>query len=374
MLGACALCLPAEQPLRLTTKEIGARTPPDFTPRYAGRHVIVRGVVSEPLFSFVGYALLPFEAERYGAVLEVPGDGRELRSFHPGDEIEVQGVVASHAGMVTIHPEQVRTIGQRLPPSPEMVPPEEILDFRHLGQEVRTEARIAEIGETTAGPYLSLVTVKGTFRLLIPRAPGVRSASLADYAVGDKVEATGVALQYCPAPPYDRFFELLVVKRSEIIRTEKSRNMPSPAAIVAAAAALVVLALVVWSRERRLRSQRERLRRIYQLGEQILGASSSEAILEEISQSLTALMGISRVKMYVYNRATKALDTISPGGNEMLSVSLSAPSGGTHAGAVACFHYRTLLAIPDIGRSPFPIATPDAKNTPKSLMFVPMLA
>ena len=29
---------------------------------------------------------------------------------------------------------------------------------------------------------------------------------------------------------------------------------------------------------------------------------------------------------------------------------------GPQTGAVACFHYRTLLAIPDIGRSPFPIS------------------
>ena len=372
LIGA-SLCLAAEPPLRLTPREVGARMPPDFTPLYAGKNVIVRGVVSAPFFSFPGYALLPFESDRYGTVLEMLGDGRDLESFHQGDEIEVQGVVSSHAGMVTIRPDRIRAVGHQMPPTPEIIPPEAILDFRHLGQAVRTQARIIEIGENTAGAYLSLSTVKGEFHLLIPHGRGVRSASLADYAVGDKIEATGVALQYCTTPPYDRWFELLVSDPRYIIRTERSRPVPL-AAIVAGVASLMLLALVLWTRERRLRSQREHLRRTYQLGEQILGASSSEAIQAYVTQALPALLGISGVNMYVYNRTTKALDAISRAGNDVMSVSLSEPPSSPYAGVVACFHYRTLLAIPDIGRSPFPIAAPAGKSRAKSVMFVPMLA
>ena len=373
LLGTCSLCLAAEPPIRLTPKDVGARQPPNFTPLHDGKNVIVRGVVSARLFNFPGYALLPFEDARYGTAIEVLGDGHELQAFHEGDEIEVEGVVSSHAGMVVLRPERIRTLGHRPPPDPETVAPEAILDFRHLGQLVRTQARIAEIGENTAGAYLSLTTAKGDFRLLIPHGSGARSANLAEFAVGDRVDVAGVALQYCTTPPYDRWFELLVGDSRQIVRTERARPVPT-AAIVAGVAALVLLALVLWSRERRLRSQRARLRRTYQLGEEILGASSSEAILGEISAALPALLGISRVNMYVYNRATKALDAISPGGDQVLSVSLSAPPGGTHAGAAACFHYRTLLAIPDIGRSPFPLAALAGKDTPKSVMFVPMLA
>jgi GAF domain-containing protein len=372
LLGA-SVSLAAEPPLRLTPEEVGARLPPDFTPLYASKNVIVRGVVSAPLFGFPGYALLPLQDAGYGTVLEVSGDGRELQAFRQGDDIEVEGVVSSNAGMVTIRPDRIRGLGHQTPPTPGSVPPEAILDFRHLGRLVRTQARITEIGENTAGAYLSLATAKGEFRLLIPHGRGVRSASLADYGVGDRIEAMGVALQYCTAPPYDRWFELLVSDPRYIIRTEKARPVPL-AAIVAGVASLMLLALVLWTRERRLRSQREHLRRTYQLGEQILGAATSEAILADITQAVPVLLGISRVNMYVYNRATKALDAISPGGNEVMSVSLSEPPGGPHAGVVACFHYRTLLAIPDIGRSPFPISALPGKTRPKSLMFVPMLA
>jgi len=56
------------------------------------------------------------------------------------------------------------------------------------------------------------------------------------------------------------------------------------------------------------------------------------------------------------------------------TISLTSPPSGTQAGAVACFHYRTLLAIPDLSRSPFPISAGPGQNPPKSLLFVPMLS
>jgi CheY-like chemotaxis protein len=39
---------------------------------------------------------------------------------------------------------------------------------------------------------------------------------------------------------------------------------------------------------------------------------------------------------------------------------------------VACFHYRTLLAVPDLSRSPFPLSGGDGP-VPKSMLFIPML-
>ena len=128
----------------------------------------------------------------------------------------------------------------------------------------------------------------------------------------------------------------------------------------------------VWSRERRLRSQRHRLRKTYLLGEQILGAGSAEDILSRLSEALTEILGVTRVHLYVYNRATKTLDSVTGESVATVSLSLSAPPAGPQTGAVACFHYRTLLAIPDIGRSPFPLSG-GSGPAPKSLLFVPML-
>lgn len=136
---------------------------------------------------------------------------------------------------------------------------------------------------------------------------------------------------------------------------------------------LLGIVFFLWSRERRLRRQRERLRNTYNLGEEILSASSPEAVLSRVNASLTAVLGVSRVHLYVYNRTTKTLDSLESEISEPASISLSSPPGGSEAGAVACFHYRTLLVIPDIDRSPFPMGPRVGEGAPKSLLFVPLL-
>ncbi len=362
----------ADSPARLTLEELGARRAPDFSPLHAGKFVLVRGVVSAAVFHFPAYALLPIEDSAHGAIIEGTGDGRELEAYAPGDDIEVEGVVSSNAGTVILVPEHIRLIARRSPPQPHQVPPEELLGFRHLGRLIETEARVTEIGETTAGPYVLVATNRGEYRLFLPRARDAHPAALRDIRVGDTLRATGVALQYCPTPPYNRWFELLVRDQSQLARINTVR-LVHPAAIGGGLAGAILLAFLLWSRDRRLRRQRERFRGTYELGERILGASSVEAILAEISAALPPLLGISRVGLYLFNRGARSLDAVAPAAAEAVSISLSSPTGGTHAGAAACFHYRTLLAIPDIDRSPFPIAPESGSKRPKSMLFVPML-
>src|ERR1019366_6213842 len=110
------------------------------------------------------------------------------------------------------------------------------------------------------------------------------------------------------------------------------------------------------------------------LGEEILSAPSAGAILKRISAVLPGILGVTRVQLYVYNRAAKTLAAAPAESGAPVSISLTSPPAGTKAGAVACFSYRTLLAIPDIDRSPFPIARDDGARAPRSLLFVPMLA
>jgi GAF domain-containing protein len=158
---------------------------------------------------------------------------------------------------------------------------------------------------------------------------------------------------------------------SHLVPTARA-GLVHPAEIAVGLAALVLLALLFWNRDRRLRGQRERLRGTYELGEQILSASSIEPILSEISEALPRILGISRVHLYVFNRGANTLDSVMDRLEAPTSIPLSAPAG-PHAGAVACFHYRTLLAIPDVERSPFPV-TRDSRKPPKSVLFVPMLS
>jgi K+-sensing histidine kinase KdpD/CheY-like chemotaxis protein len=138
--------------------------------------------------------------------------------------------------------------------------------------------------------------------------------------------------------------------------------------------AIAVVVFVVWRRDERLRGQRELLRRAYELGEEILGASSTEQILRKVKAVVPKIFGVTTAELYLYNRHAKTLDAVDRSGSDPASIPLSAPPAGPQAGAVACFHYRTLLAIPDISRSPFPVAGHIGSAAPRSLLFVPMLA
>jgi signal transduction histidine kinase/CheY-like chemotaxis protein len=86
------------------------------------------------------------------------------------------------------------------------------------------------------------------------------------------------------------------------------------------------------------------------------------------------IFGVTSAELYLYNRHAKTLDAVGRGSADQTSIPLSAPPAGPEAGAVACFHYRTLLAIPDTSRSPFPVTGQPESVAPRSLLFVPMLA
>src|SRR5579862_6952617 len=333
---ATILCPAVHAQLRLTLEQVTERKPPDFTPLYGGQSVIVQGVVSAQTLSFPDHVVLPLEQSGHGALLEVAGSGTQVAGYQPGDELEVVGTVSAPAGMVMIVPSEIHNLGRRPPPAAHEVPLDQLMGFSRLGLLVRTEGPINEIGETTAGSFLQVTTRKGNYRIFLPHGPGLPGAVLTQFHLGDKVAATGIANQYCTAPPYDRWFELLVADPSFLERTERSWLI-SPMAAACALLAILALGFLLWVRERRLEAQRERLRRVYELGEEIVGSASILAILARISQSLPPVLGITGVRLYVYNRGTKALDSMPAEGEPPLSLSLSPPPGGTQAGAVACF-------------------------------------
>jgi len=137
--------------------------------------------------------------------------------------------------------------------------------------------------------------------------------------------------------------------------------------------AIAVVVFVVWRRDERLREQREMLRGAYELGEEILGAPSTEQILSKVKVVVPRIFGVNAAELYLYNRHAKSLDSVERAGADHVSIPLASPPAGPPAGAVACFHYRTLLAIPDTSRSPFPVAGEPGPSAPRSLLFVPML-
>jgi GAF domain-containing protein len=375
-LGFCLAlaCGPLGAQTRISLAQLGFRKAPDYSGTYAGQKVIVRGVVSAPVYHFAEYSTLAIQDARAGGVLKVPLPDASLDRYRPGDELEAEGTVVTQYGMTMLAPEHVTVLGHRAAPQPLDLSTRELQSALHLGQLVRTQGTVEEKpGYNGGGAVILLPGQEELYKLFIPRAPGAGKANLERLRKGDTVRVSGIALQYCPHPPYNASYELLVADVSDVVPIERPPAVPQP--VIASGIVVVLLvSFFLWSRERRLRAQRKRLRQTFKLGEEILGASSAATILKRISEALPGIVGVTRVQLYAYNRTAKTLDAIEQDGVEPESISLSAPPGGTPAGAVACFHYRTLLVIPDIGRSPFPVAARNGDRSPKSLLFVPMIA
>src|SRR5437899_6578066 len=60
---------------------------------------------------------------------------------------------------------------------------------------------------------------------------------------------------------------------------------PPTLALATAIALVVMIGFFLWSRERRLRKYRDRLRKNFKLGEEILGAPSPESVLKRIGET-----------------------------------------------------------------------------------------
>ena len=366
---------PVSAQTKLTLDQLGFRKKPDYGPTYAGQKVIVHGVVSATAYHFLTYTVLPIQDARSGGILLVPAADKWLDRFRPGDEVDAAGTVSMQAGMTVVLPESIEVTGHKPPPEPDEASLADLNGFRYLGRLVRTEGLIVEPGYNSGGALVNLALQRGRYTVFIPQSSGHSKASVESFHTGDRVRITGIAFQYCPTPPYNRLFELLVGDAASIVPIAAQHSWGiEPPVVAAVLGALLLAGFFLWSRERRARFQRKRLRKTYQLGEQILGASSAETVLKHISGALPSILSVTRVQLYVFNRAAKTLDMVVGESGEFASISLTSPPGGTPAGAVACFHYRTLLVIPDIESSPFPLTGAKGERSPKSLLFVPMLA
>ena len=117
-------------------------------------------------------------------------------------------------------------------------------------------------------------------------------------------------------------------------------KMGMPLALILGAIAIGAILIAIWRREVRLRGQRELLRRAYELGEEILGASTTEQILINVRLVAPKIFGVTHVELYLYNRHAKTLDAVDGSGCRFDSAGGSA---GRSAGG-----RRGLLPLPDL--------------------------
>jgi signal transduction histidine kinase/CheY-like chemotaxis protein len=355
----------------LSLQEFGARNPDaEFRPRHLAQQVTVRGIVNSVAFHFPDHSLLAIEDGNYGAMLRVAREDARLDSYRPGDELQVEGAVAVFAGMPMILPSAITRLGVKPAPTPVDVPLDSLIGFRYLGRLVRSTTRIVSTGDTANGAYVS-VEASERFVLFLPRTAS-QTASLVGFSKGDTVQVTGVSFQYCARPPFNRYFQVLAPDPAYLVARPHTW-LPPAVALGSAMAIVLLIGFFVWSRERRVRKQRERLRKTYHLGEEILGATSAESIVKRLREALPEILKITGAQMYIHNRAAHTLDSTAEAGERPITYRTDAPAGDRSPAVVWCFQYNAALSIPDPSRSPFAVES-GAGRPPKSLLFVPMFA
>jgi GAF domain-containing protein len=270
--------------------------------------------------------------------------------------------------MVVIAPTTVVRMGRKTAPAPIDLQLSELLGFRYLGRLVRTELRARDSGDNGNGVYLWVETTE-PFLVYMPRAAA--PAGLAQFARAN-VRVTGIAYQFASQPPYNHHFQILVHDPAEILPVP-ANWMPPPVALAMAISLVLLIGFLLWSREHRVRKQRERLRKTYHLGEEILASTSADSIRTRLDESLPEILKVTRVQLYVHNRAAKMLESVVPEGEAPSSFQLGLPTAEAGSGAVACFQYKRALGIPDAAASPFPVTKDDQGRIPKTMVFLPLM-
>lgn len=368
------VCGTAAAQTAVTLTDLSQRVPPDYRSRLRGQEVIVRGTVNARAYNFPAYTVLTIEERGTGAALESMRADNRLDIFQPGDQVTASGRVSDVAGMITLMVDDITLLAHGRAPAAVSLPIGEIGNLQYLGRIVRVRGNIVAVADTISGAYLNIrdnATLQ--YHIFLPRAQNERDPNVAGFKIGDRVEATGSAFLYQTKPPYNQAGAEMLTSTASIVLLSRPSLVPRWS-LIAGLCLILASALFLWGREHRMRRGRERLRKTYHLGEEILSASSAADILKRIEEALPLILGVTRVRLYTHNRGAKTLESVRGETGETFSISLTTPPTGPQAGAVACLHYRTLLVIPDIDRSPFPMACKGAqKDGPKSLLLVPMM-
>ncbi len=139
-------------------------------------------------------------------------------------------------------------------------------------------------------------------------------------------------------------------------------------------AAIGLVILLWWLRERRIRADNENLRIFHGLSEDIIAAPTPAVIAEKLATVLPSVTQATSVKLYLFQRRTKSLERVATSAEpEPMAAPIEAPPDGLAGAAVECFRNRTLLNIPDVRRNPLVKAASFA-GLHRSAMFVPLFS
>src|SRR5260370_20586825 len=207
----CLVAAASAADVSISLKEAAHRKPPDFSPLYEGRSVLVSGQVSAPPVHVPNFVQLAIQDRGHGLILETTGTIFDHLS--PGDWVDAHGRIVGRWGVPVVAVSKIATVSTGAPPVPVSLPLSAIQSMDRVGQLVIGEGPVIEAGSNFGGAYLRIGSSNAApLKVFLP-GPG---RGFTGFAVGEMVRITGIAYQYCPVPPYSAQFELLIGAVTEV--------------------------------------------------------------------------------------------------------------------------------------------------------------
>ena len=149
-----------------------------------------------------------------------------------------------------------------------------------------------------------------------------------------------------------------------------SRELILSGTLVAVLAAMAAALILWWLRERRMAEQRNAMRALHTLAEEIISAASAGEIVERLRAALPKVLEVTGVRVFLHDRGERALSLVAASpADRRLTIPLES---GPDSGATLAYRNCTLLAIPDLRRSPVQPA-PGSDAPVRAVMYVPMV-
>ena len=357
---------------RITVEQATSRSSPDLAPAYEGRRVQIEAqVASKPIWGVEAYFVAIRDDSGFGIVLQ--GSVEQFDKLAIGDFIQVDGWIRRRNGMPVLAPESIAKTGRKGKVPAFELKPSDLASFRYTGFAIVTEGRVIANGETSSGETLTIADSRGTVGVFLPKQRRDDDLSLERVRLGDRIRVTGIVIQDCPLPPFDRYFQVLAASPEEIVIIETSNGIPAYL-LLTMLTLIAILLIVWWFRENRLAGFRRTMQTLNSLGEDVLSSTSLSDILKKIETVVPSITKASGIHIYLYNRKSRLLEALRSGRSQALpNINLDDPGSPMSSVVAMCFRNRTLLNIPDTRRSPF-FKADSRGEVPRSVMFVPMFA
>ncbi|MDZ4802873.1 MAG: histidine kinase dimerization/phospho-acceptor domain-containing protein [Bryobacteraceae bacterium] len=355
----------------LSLAEASRRDGPNLAAAHQNETIRVRGVVVAAAVLLPDYLQLAIQ-DQSGAGLTIQGPPAMVGSMVAGQRVEVTGRLEERAGLPVIRPTEVRVTGVEEAPQPQSMSIASLNHVVNTGRLVTAEGLIRWVGQNAGGEILAVGEGDRNVMVFLPWAGRRRVTVFDGYREGDRVRVTGVSSQYCPIPPFDRSFQILIPTVSAVSLISRGW-LVSPAMFSSAMAALAGVIFLWWWRERKLRMQRTVLREIMSLSEDLIAASSMSDIARRIEAMPAGTFGAPELEIYLHGEGSPTLDrVITERTRAPLSIPLDTPIGSLHALTAVCYRNRAMLAVADLKRSP--LIQHDGTSLPQSAVIAPMLA